>query len=58
MNKNKNVEYKTLEQQIRELWKSRGLAVQTIRFQVAAKSLDGDTYEWIIHAKRKKEVKK
>ena len=51
-------EYKTLEESIIKLWKSRGLVVQTIRFQVAAKSPDGDTYEWIIHAKRKKEMKK
>lgn len=51
MNKNKNVEYKTLEQQIQELWKSRGMEIQSIRFQVAATRLDGDVLEWIIHAK-------
>ncbi|GAH85917.1 unnamed protein product [marine sediment metagenome] len=45
------VEYKTLEQQIQELWKSRGLEVQTIQFK--AISVDKKIYEWIIHAKRK-----
>jgi len=45
------VEYKTLEQQIQELWKSRGLEVQTIQFKTI--SVDEKIYEWIIHAKRK-----
>ncbi len=54
----KNAEYKTLEQQIQELWKSRGMEVQEIQFQVVTKDLDGDVLEWIIHAKRKQEVKK
>lgn len=45
------VEYKSLEQQIQELWKSRGLEVQTIEFK--AISVDEKIYEWIIHAKRK-----
>ena len=58
MNKSENVEYKTLEQQIMALWKSRGLEVQTIRFQFATKTPDGDVLEWIIHAKGKGKVKK
>lgn len=60
MNKNK-FEYKTLEQEIMELWNSRGMEVQTIQFQIAKKSRllgEDDILEWIIHAKRKKGVKK
>lgn len=41
------VEYKTLEQQIQELWKSRGLEVQKIR----VKAISDKVIEWIIHAK-------
>ena len=55
MNKNK-FEYKTLEQQIMELWDSRGMEVQIIRFRIATKSLllgEDDILEWVIHAKKK-----
>ena len=47
-------EYKTLEQQIQKLYKSRGLEVQTIQFK--AISVDEKTYEWIIHAKREDQI--
>lgn len=39
-------EYKTLEQQIIELWKSRGLAVETIRVSFAERP-----WTWTITAK-------
>jgi len=44
--------YKTLEQQIRELWASRGLEVIEERFEVFGK----DRFKWTIIAKKKKEV--
>jgi hypothetical protein len=44
-------EYKTLEQQIMELWKSRGLEVIHIKFQVIEKKSNEKICEWIIRAK-------
>jgi len=47
-------EYKTLEQQIRELWSSRGMEVIREEFRV----VEARTYEWTIRAREiKVEVK-
>ena len=43
-------EYKTLEQQIIELWSSRGLTVESETF----KTLKNGTLQWIIRAKEEK----
>jgi hypothetical protein len=43
-----NQEYKTLEQQIQELWQSRGLDVLEEKVEV----IDENTFKWTITAKR------
>lgn len=43
------MKHKTLEQQIQELWESRGLEVLEER----VRALDNEKFEWIIIAKKK-----
>jgi hypothetical protein len=45
--------YKTLEQQIRELWASRGLEVIEEQFEAVGKN----KFKWTIIARKKKEAK-
>jgi hypothetical protein len=45
--------YKTLEQQIRELWASRGLEVIEEQFESVGKN----KFKWTIIARKKKEAK-
>jgi len=53
MNVDKKNTYRTLEQQIQQLWDSRGLKVHIIEFHA-----EKNMYIWTIKAKSKKEVKK
>ena len=43
--------YQTLEEQIRELWASRGLEVTEEKFEAVSKGM----FKWTIIAKRKKQ---
>lgn len=47
-----NNEYKTLEQQIMSLWKSRGMEVHIIKFKTLK-----NQYQWTITVDRKSEGK-